>query len=102
MGSGAPDGAPDAAILSGTEAHEDRRNEGKRKRERAGAARQDNKGRKAEREAHKPTKRGTPPHRQGAGSRSPHHKFAPKNQQKVAWGSYEKIFGKIFRGNVSG
>ena len=51
-------------------------------------------------QAHK--ERGTPPHRQGAGSRSPHHKFAPKNQQKVALGSFEKIFGKIFRGNVSG
>ena len=55
-----------------------------------------------QRQAHKPTKRGTPPHRQGAGSRSPHQKFAPKNQQKVALGSFEKIFGKIFRGNVSG
>ena len=49
-----------------------------------------------------PQKRGTPPHRQGAGSLSPHHKFAPKNQQKVALGRFEKIFGKIFRGNVSG
>ena len=53
-------------------------------------------------QAHKPTKKGVPPHRQGAGSLSPHHKFAPKNQQKVALGSFEKIFGKIFRGNVSG
>ena len=55
-----------------------------------------------QRQAHKPTKKGYPPHRQGAGSLSPHHKFAPKNQQKVALGSFEKIFGKIFRGNVSG
>ena len=47
-------------------------------------------------------KKGSPPHRQGAGSHSPHQKFAPKNQQKVALGSFEKIFGKIFRGNVSG
>ena len=61
-----------------------------RERERAGASPQ----------AHK--ERDTPPHRQGAGSPSPHHKFAPKNQQKVAWGRFEKIFGKIFRGNVSG
>ena len=49
-----------------------------------------------------PQRKGHPPHRQGAGSHSPHHKFAPKNQQKVALGSFEKIFGKIFRGNVSG
>ena len=49
-----------------------------------------------------PIKKGTPPLLQGAGSPSPHHKFAPKNQQKVAWGGFEKIFGKIFRGNVSG
>ena len=49
-----------------------------------------------------PQRKGHPPHRQGAGSPSPHHKFAPKNQQKVAWGRFEKIFGKIFRGNVSG
>ena len=55
-----------------------------------------------QRQAHKPTKKGYPPHRQGAGSLSPHHKFAPKNQQKVALGRFEKIFGKIFRGNVSG
>ena len=54
-----------------------------------------------QRQAHEPTK-GVPPHRQGAGSLSPHHKFAPKNQQKVALGRFEKIFGKIFRGNVSG
>lgn len=51
-------------------------------------------------QAHK--ERDTPPIGQRAGSPSPHHKFAPKNQQKVAWGSYEKIFGKIFRWNVSG
>ena len=60
-------------------------------------------GKEAERQqAHKPTKRGYPPLLQGAGSPSPHHKFAPKNQQKVALGRFEKIFGKIFRGNVSG
>ena len=50
-----------------------------------------------------PQRKGSPPPlSQRAGSRSPHHKFAPKNQQKVALGSFEKIFGKIFRGNVSG
>ena len=60
-------------------------------------------GKEAERQAHKPTKKGvSPPLSQGAGSPSPHHKFAPKNQQKVALGRFEKIFGKIFRGNVSG
>lgn len=42
-----------------------------------------------------------PPIGQGTGRCSPHHKFAPKNQQKVAWVSFEKIFGKIFRWNVS-
>ena len=47
-------------------------------------------------------KKGYPPLLQRAGSPSPHHKFAPKNQQKVALGRFEKIFGKIFRGNVSG
>ena len=63
------------------------------------------KGKAKKRSDNKPTspqKEGTPPLLQGAGSRSPHHKFAPKNQQKVALGSFEKIFGKIFRGNVSG
>ena len=70
-------------------------------RERAGASEERKKER--EREAQQANKeRDTPPYGQGAGSPSPHHKFAPKNQQKVAWGSYEKIFGKIFRGNVSG
>ena len=58
--------------------------------------------RERERQAHKPTKKGYPPLLQWAGGPSPHHKFAPKNQQKVALGSFEKIFGKIFRGNVSG
>ena len=93
-------GAPDAVSLSsrmqeGTEAHKARQQGDKRKRERETKERR--------RQAHKPSKeRDTPPHRQGAGSLSPHHKFAPKNQQKVAWGRFEKIFGKIFRGNVSG
>ena len=49
-----------------------------------------------------PQRKGYPPLLQWAGSRSPHHKFAPKNQQKVALGSFEKIFEKNFRGNVSG
>ena len=51
------------------------------------------------RQAHK---KGHPPLLQGAGSPSPHHKFAPKNQQKVAWGALkkfsEKFFGGMFRG----
>lgn len=64
--------------------------QGTRERERAGTRSP---------QAHK---KGVPPHRQGAGSRSPPQFFAPKNQQKVAWGRFEKIFGKIFRGNVSG
>ena len=92
--------------MQGTEAHKDRgtreraeaaciagatRDKGQeRERERAGATQQPNK------------ERDTPPLLQWAGSPSPHHKFAPKNQQKVAWGRFEKIFGKIFRGNVSG
>lgn len=49
-----------------------------------------------------PQKGVPPPIGQGIGNPSPHHKFAPKNQQKVAWGRFEKIFGKIFRWNVSG
>ena len=66
--------------------------------ERAGAIEE----RKKEGASPQAHKKRVPPLLQGAGSRSPHHKFAPKNQQKVAWGSFEKIFGKIFRGNVSG
>ena len=60
------------------------------------------KGKGKEAEPASQQKRESPPLRQGAASRSPHHKFAPKNQEKVAWGRFEKIFGKIFRGNVSG
>ena len=51
-------------------------------------------------QAHK--ERDTPPYCKEQAVIPPHHKFAPKNQQKVALGSFEKIFGKIFRGNVSG
>ena len=63
--------------------------------------------REREREAERgkptsPQRKGHPPLSQRAGLLSPHHKFAPKNQQKVALGRFEKIFGKIFRGNVSG
>ena len=91
--------APDAVSLSsrmqeGTEAHKARqqgtRERGKEKRK------------KGSDKPTSPQRKGHPPLLQGAGSRSPHHKFAPKNQQKVAWGGFEKIFGKIFRGNVSG
>ena len=96
----------DAASQSGTEAHKDK---GNATRKRAGAAciagATRERGKKRSRASDKPTspqKRGTPPLLQWAGSPSPHHKFAPKNQQKVALGRFEKIFGKIFRGNVSG
>lgn len=59
------------------------------------------KGKKEPRQAHK--KKGYPPPIwQGAGSPSPHHKFASKNQQKVAWVDMkkfsEKFFGGMFRG----
>ena len=63
------------------------------------------KGNEAEREAHKPTspqKRAPPPIGRAQTAPPPHHKFAPKNQQKSRLGCFEKIFGKIFRGNVSG
>ena len=52
----------------------------------------------------KPTspQKGYPPHRHGAGSRSPPQFFAPKNQQKVTWVDLkkfsEKFFGGMFRG----
>ena len=97
---------PGAAILS--EERKPTRNEGSREagnttRERAacidGASEERKKG------SDKPTspqKRGTPLLLAEYRRLSPHHKFAPKNQQKVAWGGFEKIFGKIFRGNVSG
>ena len=65
-------------------------------------------GKGAERESRgKPTspqahKKGVPPIWQGTGSPSPHHKFAPKNQQKVTWVDLkkfsEKFFGGMFRG----
>ena len=71
------------------------------------ATRNEKKGSEAERKkgSDKPTspqKRGTPLLLAEYRRLSPHHKFAPKNQQKVAWGGFEKIFGKIFRWNVSG
>ena len=61
----------------------------------------------SEREQEQPTspqahKIGYPPHRQGAGSRSPHHKFAPKNQQKVAWVDLKKFSEKFFVGMFRG
>ena len=98
---------PAAPMLPANRERKPTRIEGTKEREGKEAERQGTRD-KSEKEkepeqAHKPTKKGTPPpHRQGAGSRSPHHKFAPKNQQKVALGRFEKIFGKIFRGNVSG
>ena len=51
-------------------------------------------------QAHK--KRAPPPIGRAQTTPPPHHKFAPKNQQKSRLGCFEKIFGKIFRGNVSG
>ena len=113
--------APDAALSSRMQGTEERngspqphktRRQGTRKgkgsrnttRERSGATREAKKG-KAERSSDQPTspqKRGTPPLRQVKTSCFPPQKFAPKNQQKVAWGGFEKIFGKIFRENVSG
>ena len=85
----------DAVSQSGTRAHKDRGKEGVRN-ERKGRQRS---GATTSPQAHK---KGYPPLLQGAANIPPHHKFAPKNQQKVALGRFEKIFGKIFRGNVSG
>ena len=53
-------------------------------------------------QAHKPTKKGYPPLLQGTGSRSPHHKFAPKNREKVAWDVLKKFSEKFFVGMFRG
>ena len=74
------------------QAHKEREKEGKRNERKAATSPQ----------AHKPTKKGYPPHRQGAGIPSPHHKFAPKNQQKVAWGDLKKFSEKFFVGMFRG
>ena len=99
MGSGAPSpalssGERKPTRIEGTQQAKEPEQQGKEEKRKEA--------KQSQRQAHKPTKRGYPPLLQGAGSRSPHHKFAPKNQQKVALGRFEKIFGKIFRGNVSG
>ena len=90
----------------GTEAHKERGNEGKgtQQAKEPEQVRNERKGGQRSGATTSPQayKKGYPPLLQGAGSLSPHHKFAPKNQQKVALGRFEKIFGKIFRGNVSG
>ena len=73
------------------------------KRERGKEPEQQGKGKEPEQQAHKPTKKGTPPPScKGAGSPSPHHKFAPKNQQKVAWGDLKKFSEKFFVGMFRG
>lgn len=60
------------------------------------------KGREAEREAHKPTKKDTPPIGRAQTTPPPHHKFAPKNQQKVTWGALKKFSEKFFVGMFRG
>ena len=54
-------------------------------------------------QAHKPTKRGYPPPYCKVQAAVP---LITNSRQKISkkspWGRFEKIFGKIFRGNVSG
>ena len=88
---------PDGARVLPMPLADQERNKGRGKEERKKGGTKERR-----RQAHKPTKRGYPTLRQVKTSCFPHHKFAPKNQQKVALGCFEKIFGKIFRGNVSG
>ena len=55
-----------------------------------------------QREAHKPTKKGTPPYRKGQAAVPLITNSHQKISNKSPWGDFEKIFGKIFRRNVSG
>ena len=58
-----------------------------------------------QRQAHKPTspqKRGTPPYCKEQAVVPLITNSRQKISKKSPWGSFEKIFGKIFRGNVSG
>lgn len=93
MGSGAPSAALSSLMQAKQEAHKDR---GNTTRERKG------KGREGATSPQAYKKGVPPPIGQGTGSPSPHHKFAPKNQQKVAWVDMkkfsEKFFGGMFRG----
>ena len=96
----------DAASQSGTEAHKDK---GNATRKRAGAAciagATRERGKKRSRASDKPTspqKRGTPPYCKGQAAVPLITNSRQKISKKSPWGSFEKIFGKIFRGNVSG
>ena len=61
-------------------------------------------GKEAERQqAHKPTKKGIPPpYCKGQAAVPLITNSRQKISKKSPWGGFEKIFGKIFRGNVSG
>ena len=72
-------------------------------RKRAEASEERRKGKEAERQqAHKPTKGVPPPYCKGQAAVPLITNSRQKISKKSPWGSYEKIFGKIFRGNVSG
>ena len=83
-------GTKERACTSGATREHGKKRQGKgAERERAEASPQ----------AHK---KGYPPHRQGERSCFPHHKFAPKNQQKVAWVVLKKFSEKFFVGMFRG
>ena len=103
MGSGAPSAALSSWMQGGKpttpQAHKERagakkgnatRSEEERERER-----------EREREAHKPTKKGPPPIARDK-QPFPSSQIRAKKSAKGRLGCFEKIFGKIFRGNVSG
>ena len=56
---------------------------------------------KEPRQAHKPTKKGHPPHMARSRQPFPSSQIRAKKSAKSRLGRFEKIFGKIFRGNVS-
>lgn len=90
--------APSPALSSRMQERKPTRKEGQGTRER-----EEGKGKgKGKREAHKPTKRGTPPPQAGSRQPFPSTIFRAKKSAKSHLGCFEKIFGKIFRWNVSG
>ena len=118
-------GAPSAA-LSSREAHKDRRtreqgNKGTREAQhhrpapptdkdgsQSGTQRKKepeqvrNERKRGNEKPSKPTKKGTPPPAAAGKTLLPSTIFRAKKSAKSRLGCFEKIFGKIFRGNVSG
>ena len=82
--------APDAFRHSGTEAHNPTRQANRERNERKAATSP---------QAHK---KGYPPPPAGKKTLLPSTIFRAKKSAKSHLGRFEKIFGKIFRGNVSG